>query len=102
MRPDRSDFLASLDVLAGEVAAVTPGARVGFMASTIDGDWCVYVNGPPLLMGHTPADLRAAADLFSVLAAGGPRALLRGGPYLFANGERVKPMPRAGGPVAVA
>ena len=99
---DRNGFLASLDVLAARVAAIAPGARVGFGASAIDGDWVVYFNGPPLMLGHTPADLVAADDLFSSLASGGIRALLRGGPYLFANGERVKPMARAGGPVADA
>jgi hypothetical protein len=99
---DRAGFLASLDVLASRVAAIAPGARVGFGASAIDSDWVVYFNGPPLILGHTPADLVAADALFDTLAPTGIRAVLRGGPYLFADGERVKPMARADGPVADA
>lgn len=99
---DRAAFLAALDILAGKVAAIAPGARVGLSASAIDSDWCVYFNGPPLFLGHTVADLAAAEDFFAEVAPTGIRAVLHGGPYVFTDGARVKPVPRAGGPVADA
>ena len=98
----RPELLACLDVLAGKVAAIAPGARVGFGASAVDGDWVVYFNGPPLILGHNAADLLAADALFDALAPTGIRAVIQGAPYLFADGARVKPIARAGGPTADA
>ncbi len=99
---DRAGFLASLDVLAGRVAAIAPSAKVAFIARAPVGDWGVYFNGQPLIMGHDAADLCAADALFDDAAHEGILPFLQRGPYLFAAGARLRPMARAGGPVADA
>jgi len=50
----RPELLACLDVLAGKVAALAPTAAIAFIARAPAGDWGVYFNGKPIMMGHTP------------------------------------------------
>jgi hypothetical protein len=99
---DRTAFLVALDAFARKVAVLLPGARIGLSASVNDADWCVYVNGPPLFLGHGPADLPTAErDLAQATTT---RALLVAGPYCYdGRGARAgQALPVAGGPVGVA
>lgn len=61
---ERGRTFAALDRLAGKVAAMHPGARVGLSVSVVDGDWCIYINGPGAIFGHGIADIaQAESDL---------------------------------------
>jgi len=98
----RPELLACLDVLAGKVAALAPTAAIAFIARAPAGDWGVYFNGKPIMMGHDAADLIAADALFDAVQPAGARLFVLGAPYIFTDGARALPIARAGGPVADA
>lgn len=98
----RPELLACLDVLASKVAALAPTAAIAFIARAPAGDWGVYFNGKPIMMGHTGDDLIAADALFDAVAPAGARLFVLGAPYIFTDGARALPIARAGGPTADA
>jgi hypothetical protein len=100
---DRPTFLVALDDLARAVATRAPGAAVGsFASATVDG-WVVYINGAPLFLGETPADLESATrDLAEV--QGGLGLVLRGAPHRYQDGARVtvQAVVMSAGPVGIS
>lgn len=61
---ERGLFLAALDGLAAAVAVMHPSAVVGLGAGVADGEWCIYMNARPVIIGHGSEGVgQAMADL---------------------------------------
>lgn len=66
--PEVAEKLCAARRLAEHIAATMPGATIGVSMSVVDDDWCVYVNGPGVIFGHSSEDaVQALADLANPL-----------------------------------
>lgn len=57
---DRGRVFAALDRLAGFVRGMYPDSRIGFSVSAVDGDWCIYCDGPGIIFGKSAANISQA------------------------------------------